>query len=1712
MSSHTHKQGSSTSNHWLSNILRPRSYSLSVESCLNLATADPTAPLDARSVLPLLSSDQPLNARCKHLKVFSELCKNYKFTHLENVFFTVQDILDNAMPREARHRVFEFMIACISGQYDELGMARVTFYSSLRNHHNWEDFHDMYRVLFALCKAGRDISGFEKNVNRLLITWMTMALRQHASTTSTTTPLRRTSTPSSTVTSHHASITETPTHPAVATATAPTSHPPPSSSSSDAARKHLSKIPMTKATPYLAEILHLLTVIAKFNFAQFEESEVTDMIEATRHAFFFSSHPVDIEACMAFVDVVVRYRFVPFEATRPFLEILCSAVMLPDDVMPKTAVSCWSIFMNLLRSHCAHSAILTLCNFLQEPIGDDPEKAGLADGAIKLLCETAWGKNSRPSAEMYMASDSVLLTYLRYGALQRNNRVNASILKSLRLLVGTPENTIGLLEWDAVWDICDICTDHVLSIMNDADRHLLAHLSKPPSTDTHASPNNVIHQFARFLSHVYKHYMAKSYTGPTIRFINVLYALRHYASPESAALLLDYYETEHMLLPSAENWMELLLELTDTFFIQTSVDASIRLKILNIVADVCSAVKDFHSEELYQKIILPMTAGLASEKNGTIRQKAIDLIVSCLLDCQNDDCFDRLLSVLQDCTRCKCISNPGGHTSDPIPAFKEEARVSSIRRSQSQSQPPSQPPRTQSPLQAVSRATATAEHSKAPTATFVDAPSADENCGGAPAMWGLVELFKELLVGTNAKACAKVFAVITEIANDTSDLFCPFAGVRLVAFDLLLHLRCGRNHRLYVTDQDVGEPNKVLETIRQVQRAKKETKDKQEAMGQFAPTPTVSEPAKTSPADHHRTSPVALSHEEDPEKPAPGCVVLEMDEILRAYIKILQQGPNWHVVIFLLERLPTQLSNKHLFCGATKYIQKLRRRLVKWLSTRKFLEAVINIPSATKRNDLSLYGYNLLTMLIPYRRVFNKQDEDEMVYAFYIGITQITAATKPCIHALTVCCHELPLSIAKMLNEILQRMSQIISVSSVSVHILEFLSGLARLPSLYANFTGDMYKLVFAIALNYLQYSHSIAQSQSPSVTTLGSPGSGSSTPTPFPPPKESLIQQTNQGALAQYVLIMAYLVITIWFTSVPLRERRKHVPFIIQRLLGGNALGKTIDEQTFTCIDMLSRFSFADVSLSPEKSTVSKILMEGSNPGQQGVNEKPSMRTWVYGHTLLTLKTAKALGWVEVTVRRPSGTISMMCNIENRIKSDAIDYATLPALLMMQYQPDLMASRLLKDTEEEIKEAKESSLIHPTSSSDHPPGEGTNKPLLEERGTQTPPVTESVEQDASVSDPDKGSTMATAAGQETSQSETGTPTVPTAASNTNNDPSEGKLDRIHATLEGVLSEPETASAQTVTHLRKMEHCIDPGFLYLQLTNYPDLTRMMEMSPPLPDDESSVRTLNSFDRIPVVDFHKIGVLYVGKGQRHEVEILSNSHGSPYYVQFLNALGTIQRLRGRTDNTGGLDREMDIDGKYAYFWKDDVTEMIFHVATMMPTNLERDPQCSAKKRHIGNDYVSIVYNDSGAEYAFDTLPGQFNFINIVVTPFSISTEKVTPSQAFLGAENTFFKVEMQRRPDMPEIGPIAEPKLVSAQSLPGFVRQAALHANIFAQVFDSVAGHKREYVSHWKERLRHIRRVKDRLSAGRGDSAKSAKETTSTNPYPVETLLDFTKYV
>jgi len=82
--------------------------------------------------------------------------------------------------------------------------------------------------------------------------------------------------------------------------------------------------------------------------------------------------------------------------------------------------------------------------------------------------------------------------------------------------------------------------------------------------------------------------------------------------------------------------------------------------------------------------------------------------------------------------------------------------------------------------------------------------------------------------------------------------------------------------------------------------------------------------------------------------------------------------------------------------------------------------------------------------------------------------------------------------------------------------------------------------------------------------------------------------------------------------------------------------------------------------------------------------------------------------------------------------------------------------------------------------------------------------------------------------------------------------------------------------------------------------------------------------------------------------------------------------------------GGLETETGRDGVFTYYWRDQITQVVFHVATLMPTT-EADPNCRQKKLHIGNDYVCIIYNDSQTDFDLGTIRGQFSYVAIVVTP-------------------------------------------------------------------------------------------------------------------------------
>jgi len=252
---------------------------------------------------------------------------------------------------------------------------------------------------------------------------------------------------------------------------------------------------------------------------------------------------------------------------------------------------------------------------------------------------------------------------------------------------------------------------------------------------------------------------------------------------------------------------------------------------------------------------------------------------------------------------------------------------------------------------------------------------------------------------------------------------------------------------------------------------------------------------------------------------------------------------------------------------------------------------------------------------------------------------------------------------------------------------------------------------------------------------------------------------------------------------------------------------------------------------------------------------------------------------------------------------------------------------------------------------------------------------------------------------------------------------------------------------------------------------------------PLPKDKKTDVALSNFDLITPYETHKVGVVYVGENQVDDrVAILSNKHGSPKYFDFLSKIGSCIILNDIDPEVyfiGGLDVR-GADGKYAYFWKDNVTQVIFHVATLMQCR-DNDPQCHGKNKHIGNDHVCIVYNDSGEQFKLSTIKGtgQFILACIVISPLDDETNLV----------------EVELMPDLRNIVGDIEPRVLSNVGAPLYARQMAIHLNLGSKIYERrycEGFFSREpYVSNWVERLRCIKRIRQRLEDLRKSSSNAS---------------------
>merc|ERR1712223_1458441 len=167
--------------------------------------------------------------------------------------------------------------------------------------------------------------------------------------------------------------------------------------------------------------------------------------------------------------------------------------------------------------------------------------------------------------------------------------------------------------------------------------------------------------------------------------------------------------------------------------------------------------------------------------------------------------------------------------------------------------------------------------------------------------------------------------------------------------------------------------------------------------------------------------------------------------------------------------------------------------------------------------------------------------------------------------------------------------------------------------------------------------------------------------------------------------------------------------------------------------------------------------------------------------------------------------------------------------------------------------------------------------------------------------------------------------------------------------------------------------------------------------------------ITSFDEHGISSTFKFGVIYQKFGQVTEESIFGNRSHSPAMEEFLQLLGQRVRLSEHTGYRGGLDTRHGQTGTHALYEKYQGNEIMFHVSTLLPF-VESDEQQLQRKCHIGNDIVSIVFQEVNTPFTPDMIASHFLHAYIVVQPIDPCTTI------------TRYRVSVVAQKDVPPFGP------------------------------------------------------------------------------------------
>ncbi|KAJ3426653.1 hypothetical protein M0812_26220 [Anaeramoeba flamelloides] len=154
-------------------------------------------------------------------------------------------------------------------------------------------------------------------------------------------------------------------------------------------------------------------------------------------------------------------------------------------------------------------------------------------------------------------------------------------------------------------------------------------------------------------------------------------------------------------------------------------------------------------------------------------------------------------------------------------------------------------------------------------------------------------------------------------------------------------------------------------------------------------------------------------------------------------------------------------------------------------------------------------------------------------------------------------------------------------------------------------------------------------------------------------------------------------------------------------------------------------------------------------------------------------------------------------------------------------------------------------------------------------------------------------------------------------------------------------------------------------------------------------------TLKQLDKCSERLCHSIGIIYIEEGQNRYYNgegIFENKHGNEDYEDFIRQIGWIINLKKHNGYTGKLDWVKT--GKYAPYFSNYNTEVIFKVATLLKTE-----DIELKKQILGSCFIVIVWCNDERHFNPKCIKFNKNRIFFIIKPhvnglFTVTVEDYT----------------------------------------------------------------------------------------------------------------------